>query len=218
MILFNVVLAVVTMSQYFSVAGGLNARTGEEDYTGLAILFVGSYPQAARTGWTAVVALVLVASALGGPLFALMQHFYAERWRGVHRREEVEANQDEIQENLKFTYTQRRLRKTGSLLVFCCIILGQGVVIYFLHDALSKQTDQMCVSCGGASPQRCRDHCAEQHAAERRVEARESPAHALRGAPHAHAVHGVGSCQTLCAQGLQHHVRVPDQAAHGTGA
>jgi len=133
LMIFNAVLSVPAMITFIGAAAtGLDDST----YSGLGLLAISAFPAEVQGLWYAMTSIGVLL-ALGSPfVYRWYQSRIEAAWQGAERTEETVQGADIIEENRDATSSERRTRRTVSMLVFLVILVGQGILTYYLQLAL----------------------------------------------------------------------------------
>ncbi len=131
--LFNVVLSVPALITFIgAAASGLDDST----YSGLGLLVIASFPSEVKGLWYAMTSIGALLALASPFVYRWYQARIEAAWRGADRIEETVEGEDIIEENRDATSGERRTRRTVSMLVFTVILVGQGILTYYLQLAL----------------------------------------------------------------------------------
>ncbi|CAE7936746.1 unnamed protein product, partial [Symbiodinium sp. KB8] len=138
LLVFNIVLSIPSLVLFAASATDLNP-----EYDGISRSFLGAYPSDRRWLWYLTSCLVFVGFIAFIFTYRAYHKKHTSNWRGEERTEEIDATLDIIEENDKLTHSARKRRRIISFIIFCLIVVAQGVVVYFLHLGLANQSDQI---------------------------------------------------------------------------
>lgn len=125
--------------------GSLSDMDNAQD--SVAHLFISSYPSEVRWLWYGTTGVMGFTAFCVGPMYRAYQRRISSKWKGEDREEEIERT-DEAQLTDKHgavihvSQSQRRRRQFISFIVFVLVIGGQGVLTFYLHQALAEQSDE----------------------------------------------------------------------------
>lgn len=133
LVMFNAVLCVpAIVTQIAGASEGLDTNT----YPGLGSLFLGAFPASVRTLWYAMTSIGAVLGLASPWVYRWYQGRIESAWKGADRVEELTEGEDIIEENRDVTSSERRRRRTVTVLSFLAILVVQGILTYYLQLAL----------------------------------------------------------------------------------
>lgn len=133
LMLFNAVLSVPALVTFIGAAGsGLDDST----YSGLGLLAISAFPDSVTGLWYAMTSIGALLALASPFVYRWYQSRIEAAWKGAERTEETAEGEDIIEENRDATSSERRSRRTVSMMVFLVILVGQGILTYYLQLAL----------------------------------------------------------------------------------
>lgn len=140
----NALLAIVGAILYAAAASDASGLNASGLYSGLSGLFLASFAPTSRPAWYALTTVALLLGLAAGPVFSCVGARYQARWRGAGRVDEDSGGtSDRIEANAVYSSGTRAIRRTMSIVIFAIIVVGQGVLMYYLHVALEQSGDQI---------------------------------------------------------------------------